>query len=177
MLTQILNFIAQFWRQLLPWYVLDEEQVGFIRRLGVSKGPARPGLHYKHPVIETLEAEDGRIYTCTLDPQSLTSKDGSELVVRAIAQCSVVDAEKYLLNVCDGRTNIQELVAGQLSWLVRRRIAKDVKSGVILTELVKRSAKAARAWGIHIENIELLDCTTAPSYRLWQSTLTSSGQE
>jgi regulator of protease activity HflC (stomatin/prohibitin superfamily) len=176
-IAQIFQFLLQFWRILVPWYVLNTEEVGFVRRLGVPRKVAVAGLHYKHPIIEQLEFEDGRIYCVVGDPQSLTSKDGVELVLRPIAQCSVVDAEKYLLNVCDGRTNIQELIAGQLSWLVRRRTAKEVKSGMILTELVKRTAKAARAWGIHIETIELLDTASAPSYRLWQSQLNSSGSE
>ena len=177
MIAQILNLCLQFWRYLAFWYVLNTEEVGFVRRFGKSARTATAGIHWKWPLFEMLEFDDGRVYCVVGDPQSLTTKDGIELVLRPIAQCAVVDAEKYLLNVCDGRTNVQELIAGQLSWLVRRRTAKEVKSGAILTELVKRSAARARVWGIHIEVVELLDAATAPSYRLWQSQLNSSGQE
>lgn len=177
MIAQILQFIAQFWRALVPWYVLDAEQVGFVRRLGVPARDARPGLHLKWPVIECLEAESTAAYPAVLDPQSLTTKDGVEVVIRATVTCSVFDARRYFLNVTDGRTNVQELVGGELAWLVVRRPAKDVLGGRVLTELAQRSCKAARLWGINIEAVSFLDAVAAPTCRVLQNQITSSGQE
>lgn len=177
MLLQIFQFLAQFWRQLLPWYVLDAEQVGFIRHLGVPREDARPGMHYKHPIVETLEAESTAEYSAVVDPQSLTTKDGVEVIVRATVTCSVFDARRYFLNVTDGKSNIQDLVGGELGWLVTRRSAKEVLSHRILPDLVRRSCKAARRWGIHIEDIKLLDAVAAPTCRVLQNQITSTGQE
>jgi regulator of protease activity HflC (stomatin/prohibitin superfamily) len=177
LLSQLFAFIAQFWKQLLPWYVLNAEEVGFIRRNGIPKQDARPGLHYKHPLLETLEAESTAEYNAVLDPQSLTTKDGVDVVIRAAATCHVFDARRYFLNVTDGRTNVQDLVGGELAWLVNRRTAKEVLSGRILAELSGRSCKAARHWGIHIETVKFLDSVAAPSHRLWQTQSTSAGQE
>lgn len=177
MLSQLLHFIAQFWRQLLPWYVMNAEQVGFVRRLGVPHRPAEPGLHWKRPLVEELEAEDAREYSVVLDPQSLRTKDGVDMVVRAAVTCCVVDAQRYFLNVCDGRTNIQDLVAGELGWLVQRRRSADVLGGVFASELTRRAARNARKWGIHIETVKLIDAVAAASYRVWQNQITSAGQE
>lgn len=177
MITQILQFIAQFWRALVPWYVLDAEKVGFIRRLGVPRHDAKPGLHYKHPLIESLESESMAEYPAVLDPQSLTTHDGVEVVIRATVTCSVFDARKYFMNVTDGRTNVQELVGGELSWLVVRRSAKEVLGHRILPELTRRSCKAARRWGINIEAVAFLDAVAAPTCRVLQNQITSAGQE
>lgn len=177
MISQILNFLAQFWRQLLFWAVLNSEQVGFIRRNGVPHRDMVPGLNWKWPVIEGPETEDGREYCVCTDPQSLICKDGVAVVMRLTATCSVFDARRYLLEVCDGRTNIQDLLVGELSWLVQRRPSSIVLSGRMMGELERRAAKAARKWGIQVDSVRVLDAARARSVRLWQSTLTSSGQE
>jgi regulator of protease activity HflC (stomatin/prohibitin superfamily) len=177
MLTQLLNFFAQFWRTLVFWSVLDSEQVGFIRRLGVPARDMTPGLNWKWPVIETADTEDSRDYCVVTDPQSLVCKDGVAVVVRLTATCNVFDARRFLLEVCDGRTNIQDLLVGELSWLVQRRTSDIVLSGKMMPDLERRAAKASRKWGIHVASVRVLDAARARSVRLWQSNLTSSGQE
>lgn len=177
MIVQIFQFLAQFWRQLLPWYVLDTEQCGFIRQLGKYHHAAEHGWHYKHPIFQTLDAESQHEYTLVCDPQSLTTKDGVEVVVRATVRCYVYDARSYILNVDDGRQNMKDLVGGEVGWLVPRRTAKEVLSGAVLPDLVKRSAKASRAWGIHVETVRWLDAAPAPSFRLWSNNIASAGQE
>lgn len=177
MISQLLHFVANFWRQLVFWAVLDAEQVGFIRRLGVPDRDMLPGWNWKWPVIESAETEDGRDYCVVTDPQSLICKDGVAVVVRLTATCNVFDAKRYLLEVCDGRTNIQDLLVGELSWLVQRRPSEVVLSGKMIPDLERRAAKVARKWGIHVASVRVLDAARARSLRLWQSTLTASGQE
>lgn len=177
MISQILTFLAQFWRQLLAWYILPAEFVGFVRRLGRPHRDATPGIHWKWPVLEVLESEDGRDYAVVTDPQSLICKDGAAVVVRFTVVCRVVNARKYLLEVCDGRGNVQDLVVGEAAWLIQRRMSSIVLSGQMIPDLERRVAKATRKWGINTESIRLLDCARARSVRLWSSNLTSSGQE
>lgn len=177
MIAQLLNFVTQFWRLLAFWAVLDAEQVGFIRRLGLPQRDMAPGLNWKWPILEAAETEDARDYGVVTDPQSLVCKDGVAVVVRLTAVCNVFDARRYLLEVCDGRTNIQDLLVGELAWLVQRRTSDVVLSGKLIPDLERRAAKVARKWGISVESVRVLDAARARSVRLWQSTLTSSGQE
>lgn len=181
MLAQLFTFLAQFWRQLLPWYVLDSEQVGFVRRLGVpvskAKRPRSPGLHFKWPAIETLEVEDGRDYPYMLDPQSITSQDGTELVVRLSLTCRVVNAESYFLKVSDGRANIQDVACGELCYVAQRSLARDILSGEVLDTVLLRVQKVARRWGMRVDAIKFVDDSKAPSMRLWQTSFTSAGQD
>lgn len=177
MIAQLLNFFAQFWRQLAFWAVLDAEQVGFIRRVGVPVREMSSGWNWKWPVLESAEVEDARDYCVVTDPQSLVCKDGVAVVVRLTATCNVFDARRYLLEVCDGRTNIQDLLVGELAWLVQRRSSDVVLSGKMIPDLERRAAKVARKWGINVSRAAILDASRARSVRLWQSTLTSTGQE
>lgn len=177
MISQILQFFAQFWRQLIFWAVMDSEQVGFVRRVGVPNREMSPGWNWKWPLIETAEIEDAREYTLVLDPQSLRTRDGIDVVVRASVTCQVFDAQKYVLGVYDGRTNVQDLVGGELGTLVQERRSSSVLGGKILPALLHRSRKVARKWGIEIVAVKLLDSARSPSMRLWQNQITSSGQE
>lgn len=177
MFAQILQFIAQFWRALIPWVVLNAEQVGFIRHLGIPRRQLKPGLTWKWPVIQTAEVEDGRAYPQILDPQSLRTLDGVQVVVRISVTCRVVDAQKYFLNVYDGRSNIQDAAGGELSDVVQSNTAEDVQSGAVLKPILKRVRAVAAKWGMRVDAVKFIDASESTSYRLWQSQLTSSGQE
>jgi regulator of protease activity HflC (stomatin/prohibitin superfamily) len=107
----------------------------------------------------------------------LICKDGINVVLRLTITCAVVDARKFLLNVCDGRTQIQDLAVGELSWLVQRRPSSVVLSGGMVADLERRVAKVARKWGVNVSSVRVLDAARARSVRLWSSNLTSSGQE
>lgn len=177
MIAQVFSFLAQFWRQLLPWCVLDSEQVGFIRRLGVPHRTLSPGLAFKWPLLEAAEIEDGRSYVYILDPQSVRTIDGVHVVVRISVSTRVVDAQRYFLKVYDGRSNVQDVACGELADAIQGATSEDVLSGRVLGSVLKRVRATATKWGMRVDSIKFVDSSEAPSVRLWQSNFTSSGQE
>ncbi len=177
MLAQLFQFIAQFWRLLLPWVVRDTEQVGFVRRLGVPQRDLKPGLNWKWPLLESPEVESGRAWPQILDPQSLRTIDGVQVVVRISVTCRIVDAQKYFLSVEDGRGNIQDVAGGELADVVQGATADDVQSGRVLKPVLTKVRKRACEWGMRAISVKFIDASESTSYRLWQSQLTSTGQE
>jgi regulator of protease activity HflC (stomatin/prohibitin superfamily) len=177
MLAQLFSFIAQFWRLLLPWVVLDAEQVGFVRRLGVPHRTLKPGLTWKMPLLEHAEVEDSRCYVYILDPQSLRTADGEQVVLRISVCTRVVDARKYFLEVYDGRSNVQDVACGELAEAVQGASADDVLSGAVLAPVLRRVRAQARRWGMRVDSVKFVDATRARSLRLWQSNFTSAGQD
>lgn len=177
MISQLLSFLAQFWRQLLPWCVLDSEQVGFVRRLGVPRRTLQPGLSFKWPLLEAAEIEDGRSYVYILDPQSVRTIDGVQVVVRISVSTRVVDAQRYFLKVYDGRSNVQDVACGDLADAIQGATAEEVLGGRILPAVLRRVRATARRWGMRVDSIKFVDSSEAPSVRLWQSNFTSAGQD
>lgn len=177
MLTQLFSFLAQFWRALLPWVVVDDYEVAVLRHAGVVRRALEPGLRWKVPLIQTADVEDGRAYPQILDPQSLRTIDGVQVVVRLSVTCRVVDPQKYFLNVFDGRSNIQDAAGGELADIVQGSTADAVQSGAVLKPVLKRVRAVAGRWGMRVDGVKLIDASESTSYRLWQSQLTSSGQE
>lgn len=177
MIAQIFQFIAQFWRLLLPWCVLDSEQVGFVRRLGVPRRTLLPGLSWKIPLLESADIEDGRSYVYILDPQSVRTVDGAQVVVRISVSTRVVDAQRYFLEVYDGRSNVQDVACGELADAIQGATSEDVLSGRVLVGVIRRVRQQARRWGMRVDSIKFVDAVESTSVRLWQSNFTSAGQD
>lgn len=177
MIGQILQFLSEFWKQLMPGEVLDSEWVGFMRRLGVPVRKMHPGWNWKWPVLETASQVDARAYSYMLDPQSLITKDGKEMVLRLMVKARVKDAQTYYLSVSDGLNNLQDVAAGELGAAVLDAEAEDVLTGKVLERVTKRVRAQGKRWGMVVESVQFVDASRAVSMRLWQSQFTSAGQD
>jgi regulator of protease activity HflC (stomatin/prohibitin superfamily) len=177
MLSQLFSFLAQFWRALIPWVVVDTGQVALLRRWGVPRKRLAPGLHWKMPLRSTVDVEDGREWTYVLDPQSLRAADGVQLVIRLSVIVRVTDPEKYFTRCGDGKNNIQDAACGVLARVVKASAADDVEAGAILPQVLKAAKAKAKRWGMAVDSVEYHDCVRTRSLRLWQSSFTSTGQD
>lgn len=177
MIQQIIAFLTEWWRLLACWAILDQEHRGFVRRLGRPHRRLVAGWNWKWPVIEKPESEDGRAYAYILDPQSLQSGDKVDLVLRLSVVARVTNVQRYFMSVCDGRSNIQDVAAGELGDVVASSDADEILSGEILPLVLERVQKVAKRWGMRIESVKFVDRTRAPSFRVWQSTFQSAGQD
>ncbi len=177
MIAQIVSLIAEFWWFLSFFVVLDQEQKGFIRRFGRHDRALRAGWNWKWPGIEVAEKEDARCFPYILEPQSLTTLDKKSVVLRMSVLARITNVKKYFRAVYDGRTNIQDLAAGELGDAVAVTEAEDVLSGAVLSIVLERTQVAARAWGMQVDAVKFIDATETTSYRLWQTQTTGVGQE
>lgn len=177
MIQQILSFLLESWRFLICWAILDQEQLGFIRRVGRPHRKMKPGWNWKWPVFERAETEDGRAYAYILDPQSLQTGDGRAVVLRLSVTCRVMNIRRYVLSVYDGRSNVQDVAAGELGDVVAASDLGEVLSGEILPEVLRRVRAVARKWGMRVDSVKFVDAAQTRSLRLWQSTFTSTGQD
>jgi regulator of protease activity HflC (stomatin/prohibitin superfamily) len=177
MIQQILSFLLESWRFFICWAILDQEQLGFIRRLGRPHRDMKPGWNWKIPALERAETEDGRAYAYILDPQSLQTGDGRPVVLRLSVTCRVTNIRRYVLSVYDGRSNVQDVAAGELGDVVAASDLGAVLSGEILPEVLLRVRRVARKWGMRVDSVKIVDAAQTRSLRLWQSTFASAGQD
>lgn len=179
MIQQILSFLLDFWRLLAFWAIRDRSigQIGFIVRLGTPKRNLKPGWNWKWPVVEEAVLEDGRAYAYILDPQSLQTGDGKPIVVRLSVTCRITNVRRYVGSVYDGRSNVQDVAAGELGDIVAASDAGEVLSGEVLPEVLRRVRLVAKKWGMAVDSVKFVDAASTRSLRLWQSTFTSAGQD
>jgi regulator of protease activity HflC (stomatin/prohibitin superfamily) len=176
-LSKLADLIAAAWRLVVFWAILDQEHLGFIRRLGRPHRKMRKGWNWKWPWIEKPETEDGRAYAYILDPQSLQTGDGVALVLRLSVTCRIVNVRRYVMSVYDGRSNVQDVAAGELGDVVASSDAAQVLCGEVLPEVLRRVRRVARKWGMAVDSVKFVDAARTRSLRLWQSTFQSAGQD
>jgi regulator of protease activity HflC (stomatin/prohibitin superfamily) len=179
MIQQILAFLVEFGRFFAFWAIRDKStgQLGFIQRLGRPHRAMKYGWNWKWPVFEDAVLEDGRSYAYILDPQSLQTGDGKSVVLRLSVTCRITNLRRYVGSVYDGRSNVQDVAAGELGDVVAASDAGAVLCGEILPEVLKRVRAVAKKWGMRVDSVKFVDAAQTRSLRLWQSTFTSTGQD
>ena len=174
--SKILDLIVAWWHALRFWEILDVEEAGFIRRFGKPARDLKPGLNLKWPIIEKACTENCQEGVYVLDPQSLRTDDGVELVMRVSVTFKISNMRKYYLEAWGALNNIRDLVAGEVGEAVRQCDAESVYGGTAIKLATKRSRAYAKDWGITIVRLRCLDATRARSHRLWQTQTTTGGQ-
>ena len=179
MIQQILSFLLEFWRALIPWTIRDTAtgQIGFLVFLGKPSRKLKPGWNWKCPLLHEVVLEDGRAYSYILDPQSLQTGDGKAVVLRLSVTCRVTNVRRYVGSVYDGRSNVQDVASGELGDIVAASDAGEVLSGEVLPEVLKRVRRVAKKWGMTVDSVKFVDAAQTRSLRLWQSTFASAGQD
>jgi regulator of protease activity HflC (stomatin/prohibitin superfamily) len=187
-ISKLVDLIASAWRLFAFWAILDAEYSGFIRTLGRTGGakvlwclqPGRkmkPGWNWKCPVLESPVTEDARAYAYILDPQSLQTGDGVPLVLRLSVTVRVTNVKRYWMSVADGRSQVQDMAAGELGDVVASSDAAEVLSGEVLPTVLERVQKLARQWGMAVDSVKFVDAARTRSIRLWQSNFAAAGQD
>ncbi len=90
--SKILDLIVAFWAAIRCWEILPAEEIGFVRRFGKPARALKIGWNWRWPLIEGAESVNGQEGVYVLDPQSLRTSDGIEVVVRVSVTFRVVDA-------------------------------------------------------------------------------------
>jgi regulator of protease activity HflC (stomatin/prohibitin superfamily) len=176
-LSKIIDLIIAFWSALRFWEVLPTEEIGFIRRLGKPARSLRPGFNWKCPILEGAETANAQEGVYTLDPQSLRTSDGVEVVVRVSVTFKVIDARKFHLEAWGALNNIKDLVAGEIGEAVREATAEDLWTGVAVKSALKSARLHANCWGIKLVRLRCQDAAKGRSIRLWNTNTNATGQE
>ncbi len=147
-----------------------------MRRLGKPARSLRPGLNWKWPLLETAEQVNAQEGVYVIDPQSLRTSDGVEVVVRVSVTFRVVDARLFHLEAWGALNNIRDLVAGEVGEAVRASTAEALWTGAAVKAALKSSRTHASDWGIKIVRLRCQDAAKSRSVRLWNTNTTADGQ-
>lgn len=174
--SKILEFIVAWWTAIRFWDVLPYEEIGFIRRLGLPARDMHPGMNWRWPIIERAETTNAQEGVYMLDPQSLRTSDGVDMVVRCSVTFRVVDARKFHTAAWGALDNIRDLVAGEVGEALRVSSSADVYDGKAIARATKSARAKARCWGMQVVRIRCVDSTKSRSIRLWNTNSTADGQ-
>jgi regulator of protease activity HflC (stomatin/prohibitin superfamily) len=170
MFDKIFDFIKQFARFFVFWYVQDPYNGALIIRLGKVWKKASPGLNWMLPFLIDMVIEcNVSTHTLVVGPQSLVTKDGKPVVITTVITCTVEDVEPFLLQVNGGMTALDDAATGVVSRLVMGNTWDQLLAMDIANELTKDVRRFAKPWGVGISRVQLSDFMQMRSLRLLMS--------
>lgn len=166
-LEKLVELLLQFWSTVAPYAILGDDQIGLIRRFGKYHRDMQPGINWKIPLVEQPMAETSAYDSATLRDQSLTTSDGAQVTVRGVITYRVVDARRYILEVDNPVSVLNDVGCLIIGELIPTLTAEQVMHGADFLPTLTRKVKArAKRWGIEVDSVGLVDRTKARAIRL-----------
>ena len=170
MLQQLIDLILQFLDDVKPFEIIPHYDRGVRLRLGKQvSNTLEPGLYWKIPFVDKILTVQVKPTTMSLAEQTITTKDGQSIVVKAVVKYEIDDAPTLILEVNDSLDAISDMVKG----IIRKELIevdwKDCNSPEIEAKIKRRSKAEAKKWGISVLEVTLTDLGLMRSIRILNS--------
>lgn len=146
--------------------MINQTDEGVRLRLGKFRSVLKPGFHWKISFADEILSHSVLWTTYSVPAQSLTTKDGKDVVVKSVIKYRVVDIQTFLLEVWDAIDAISDMTQGIVFDIVKDKTWEELQT-IDLKPLITRKARLeAKRWGIEIETVTLSDLAKIRSIRL-----------
>ena len=174
LLQKLIDIIISAWRALMPFFVCRQYEEGVILRLGHFHRQYKVGFHWKIPLAEEIDTQDVRISTMECPPQSIITKDRTNVVVSAVVKYKPEDIKIYCLEVLTVKESIKDVVIGEIQRDIGKRTWDEIFEGgkgvadEVLGEITIALRKECKKWGIYVDRVTFGDIANVKSIRLIQ---------
>jgi len=163
---KLIDLFVNLYRFVIWWVVLDDDQVGLVRRLGKYHRDLHHGLNWKWPIIETTLSTTSALDSTMLREQSLTTADGKQVTLRGVLTYRVVNAQRYLIDVATTISVVNDVGCCVIAEMIPELTAAQILQGDEFNQnLLRRVRVRAKKWGIYVDSVGLADRVQARVYR------------
>jgi regulator of protease activity HflC (stomatin/prohibitin superfamily) len=144
--------------------IVQQGQVGVVKRLGEYQKTHDPGLVVIPPFISQLQLVDMREIPVTGDRQEVITKDNVVVTVNATIFTQVVDAKQALFSVKNFDIAIDALARTALRSVIGTMTLDEALSERerINTDVQQQMEVVTDKWGIRISRIEIVEIAPPP---------------
>jgi regulator of protease activity HflC (stomatin/prohibitin superfamily) len=144
--------------------IVQQGQVGVVKRLGEYRRTHEPGLVVIAPFIERLQHVDMREIPRPGDRQEVITRDNVVVTVNATIFTQVVDAKQALFSVSNFDVAIDALARTALRSVIGTLSLDEALSERerINTDVQEQMEVVTDKWGIRISRIEIVEITPPP---------------
>lgn len=170
MFDRIFDFLAAAWEWFIPWVIIDAYEMGVILQLGKFRRVIGPGIRLMCPFgIDACKYETVVRQTTPLDMQSLTTKDYKSCTMNAILTYKITDIKKFLLEIDDGESDIQNMCIGIISNATESNTWKYITTTEFNNQVKNRCRRICDKYcGVQLLDLTWSDKTLARPIRLLQ---------
>jgi len=144
--------------------IVQQGQVGVVKRLGEYKLTHEPGLAIIMPFVDSLQTVDMREIPVPGDRQDVITKDNVVVTVNATIFTQVVDAKQALFSVKNFDIAIDALARTALRSVIGTMTLDEALSERerINTDVQEQMEVVTDKWGIRISRIEIVEIAPPP---------------
>lgn len=166
MFDKLIALIQQFGMAISPIYVIDMWERGIVLRAGRLKKVVGPGIYFKMPFLDAVWRHTVITQSIDMPPQSITTADGKNVVVKGIIRFSISDILLFLTTITEPKDVLTDTTGGMIREIIESTDWMDlIEVDDVLTEEV---GKFVEKWGIKVEKVTLTDLQIANTFRVIQ---------
>jgi membrane protease subunit HflC len=159
----LIGFIA-----LGPYYILEEGKQALVFRFGAVVNSAdSAGIHFKTPMVDTIQIFDKKILTWDGKPKNVTTKDNEQIFINTTARWKIVDLKKFyneLKSLEGAYRNLDQIIESSIQTVIsKNKLIEVVRNsntiqtiGVDDIEILNEIDTAEESSKIDIEKITRL---------------------
>jgi len=163
---KLIDFLLSILDKLLPFTVVNQTDKGVRLRFGKFIQVTPPGFHWKIPFADEVIKHTVLWTTHSAPAQSLTTKDGKDIVVKGIIKYRISDIETFLLEVWDATDALSDMTQGIIFDIVKEKNWDELQTIDLKPLITRKVRNEAKRWGIEIETVTLSDLARITSIRL-----------
>ena len=164
MFDKLITLLQSFYQQLSPIYIVDMWENALHLRFGKFHDIKGPGLHVKIPFFDSVWHQTVVTQSIHLHPQSITSLDYKNIVVRAIVRYDIKDTYLFLTKLAHPQDVLIDTTMSMIREIIEERNWDDLID--VETELTTKIGLQLEKWGINVERVTLTDLAEINSIRL-----------
>ena len=164
MFDKLIQLLQNFGKDLLPFFVVDMWEKALVLRFGKFEDIKEPGLHFKIPFVDSVWHQTVVTQSIHLHPQSITSLDYRNIVVRAIVRYDISDCYLFLTKLSHPTDVLVDTTGAMIREIIEERNWEDLND--VEEELTQTIGNKVKEWGINIEKVTLTDLAEINSLRV-----------
>ena len=173
---QIANWIGKF----IPrWLILDTTEGAVKFKSGKTAVALGPGIHWYWPVTTKITEYPTAFQADRLQTQTLVTTDDKVIIVGAMISYSVIDILPLISGTHSAVMTVKNLamtavhdVCCRMSW---EELKAEQRKGTLDTKLRNMAQRMLTKYGVHVEQLTLIDLAPARVLKLMRSTSNEEG--
>lgn len=165
----LISWLQSVWKIIWFFRIINEYEEGVLFTLGKFRKVLKPGLHFKWSVFEDIQTHYSKDDTILLSSQSLTTKDSKTVTVAGRILYSITDIESFMTKVNSPQQAIADITMGVIAKNIIESNYEETVSIKIMNEISKQTRSRCKKYGVHIEDVELVQLSLSRSVNLFNN--------
>ena len=166
MFDKIFDWIDKGWDYIRPFHCPWAYEKTAILRFGKFEREIGPGFNWKWPLVEYPLDVTTCETTMRLDAQTLTTKDGVGVVVKAMVKYEITKVEQYVTRIYDAKDVLADVTMGAVRKAVTSTDYAVLMANPPETEIAKIVRKEVVDYGFKVHRVTFIDLAKVRSIRL-----------